>query len=115
MKLGIDEIARVVHQVNKAYCESIRDYSQQDWEQVSEEHKISCMDAVCFHMENDATPEQSHNNWMNHKFNNDWTYGTTKDEERKEHPCLIPYYQLPQDQQSKDYLVKAIVKVLMDI
>lgn len=31
-----------------------------------------------------------------------WKYGPNKDFERKEHPCLVPYNELPEIQQRKD-------------
>jgi hypothetical protein len=38
-----------------------------------------------------------------------WIYGPVKDPEKKEHPCIVPYDQLPIEQRTKDYLFKAIV------
>lgn len=115
MKLDKKEIAQVMHRINKAYCESIGDYSQPDWESAPAHQKSSCIDAVNYHMERDATPEESHINWMNHKLNEGWCYGPIKNEEKKEHPCIVPFSSLSPEQQSKDHLAKAVVKILMDI
>ena len=49
-----------------------------------------------------CTPEQQHNNWVHFKRADGWRYGQTKDFERKEHPCLVPYSELPEIQQRKD-------------
>lgn len=115
MKLTIEEIAKAVHEVNKAYCRSIGDYSQPDWELASEEQKASCINAVDFHMKNEATPEETHNNWMRRKIYEGWGYGEVKDEKFKEHPCIVPYEKLPREQQSKNYLCKAVIRTLMDL
>jgi hypothetical protein len=39
-----------------------------------------------------------------------WVYGEVKDPEKKEHPCLVEYEELPKDQQAKDSLFIAVVR-----
>lgn len=41
-----------------------------------------------------------------------WTYGEVKDAERKTHPTLVPFGDLPAGQQQKDRLFVAIVAAL---
>jgi hypothetical protein len=41
-----------------------------------------------------------------------WTYGDVKDFGRKTHPTLLPFDELPTDQQLKDRLFIAIVRAL---
>ena len=41
-----------------------------------------------------------------------WKYGAVKNPETKEHPCYVPYEQLPAEQQKKDALFIAIVHSL---
>jgi hypothetical protein len=36
-------------------------------------------------------------------------YGEVRDNEKKINPAMVPYEQLPVEQKSKDYLVKAVV------
>lgn len=103
------KIAKICHQANKALCESMGDNSQVDWEEVSLETRRSAIDGVIFHLDNDTTPEESHNNWMEFKKKNGWSYGEVKDEENKIHPCMVDYYDLPVEQREKDVLFKAIV------
>jgi len=43
------------------------------------------------------------------KVDSGWVYGEVKDVEKKTHPCIVPYEQLPVEQQSKDYIFKGIV------
>lgn len=104
------EIAKVCHEVNRAYCRSIGDDSQLSWEDAPQWQKDSAINGVSFHMENETTPEQSHENWMKEKLENGWKYGDVKDSEKKEHPCIVPYNQLPVEQRTKDYLFKAVVE-----
>lgn len=63
----------------------------------------SILDGVYFVLDNpNCTPEQQHNNWCYFKRQDGWVYGPHKDFERKEHPCLVPYNELPEIQQRKD-------------
>lgn len=63
----------------------------------------SILDGVYFVLDNpNCTPEQQHNNWCYFKRQDGWVYGSHKDFERKEHPCLVPYNELPEIQQRKD-------------
>ena len=52
--------------------------------------------------------------WLMEKKNAGWTYGETKDPVLKTHPCIVPFDQLPVEQQKKDMLFKAIIDVFID-
>ncbi len=58
------------------------------------------------------TPAESHAGWCEFKYNHGWVYGPTKDETLKQHPCLVPYDELPPSQRLKDHLFVAIVRAL---
>lgn len=104
-----EKIAEICHEVNKTFCESIGDYSQKSWKETSANIRNSAINGVDFHLKNNTTPEQSHENWMKFKIENGWVYGKEKDEKKKTHPCLVPYNKLSKEQQTKDYLFKKIV------
>ncbi len=109
----VQEIAKVCHQVNKAYCEALGDKSQPDWKDAPEWQKESAYEAVCFRLENlDAPASAQHCQWLKAKEEAGWKYGSVKDPEKKEHPCMVPFEQLPKEQQAKDYIFKAIVHEL---
>lgn len=108
-----EQIARVAHEVNRAYCQSNGDDSQPAWEDAPEWQRSSAVDGVRFTQANpDATPADSHDNWMAQKRADGWGWGPVKDPERKEHPCYLPYDRLPQMQRTKDYLFQAVVRSL---
>ena len=109
-------IARVCHEANKAYCESLGDLTQPKWDDAPDWQKESAINGVQFHMDNpDSKPEDSHNNWMAEKEKDGWVYGETKDAEKKVHPCMVSYDQLPKGQQVKDSLFIGIVRTLVDV
>ena len=106
-------IAKVCHQANKAYCESQGDLSQPDWADAPDWQVQSAIAGVVFRLGNpDAEPDAQHNAWSADKIADGWVYGEVKDVEKKTHPCLVPFEQLPEFQQKKDKLFSAIVDAL---
>lgn len=114
--MSIVHIARLCHEVNRAYCNAIGDLSQLPWDEAPAWQKKSAVQGVLFHSANPETdPAEAHNNWMAEKRHEGWIYGLEKDTERKLHPCMLPYNQLPTTQQAKDYIFKAIVNTITQI
>jgi RyR domain len=56
--------------------------------------------------------EALHEAWCDGKRAQGWTYGEVKDRTARTHPCLVPYRQLPERQQAKDRLLRAITIAL---
>lgn len=104
-----EHIARIAHEVNRAYCRSIGDESQPNWENAPDWQKDSALNGVKIHLLSELTPEQSHISWLKQKESEGWKYGPVKDVEKKEHPCFLPYSELELEQRTKDYLFKAVV------
>jgi hypothetical protein len=78
-----------------------------DWQ------KNSAISGVLLHAGNKlAGPEASHESWMRQKELDGWVYGPAKDPEKKEHPCMVPFEQLPREQQAKDFIFRAIVHAM---
>ena len=109
------EIARVTHEINRAYCLALGDDSQVAWELSPEWQIKSAVNGVLFHLENpNAGPDASHESWAREKHADGWVYGEVKDAEKKEHPCMVPFSQLPKEQQAKDFLFRQVVHSLKD-
>ena len=116
MSLSIEEIAKVCHEANRGYCKALGDDSQLPWDEAPQWVKTSAINGVRFHLDNpNAGPSGSHENWLKEKEKEGWKYGEVKDPEKKEHPCFVPYDQLPKEQQAKDYIFTAIVKSLSSL
>jgi hypothetical protein len=107
-----DQIARVCHEVNRAYCQALGDNSQPAWEDAPEWQRDSARMGVVLHTTTDSGPEASHISWMGHKVVEGWKYGPVKDPEKKEHPCMVSFADLPKEQQAKDYIFRAVVHAL---
>lgn len=110
-----EAIARVCHEVNRAYCAALGDLSQAPWENAPEWQRTSALHGVEMHRANpDAGPELSHAAWLAEKRASGWIWGPTKDVERKLHPCCVPFEELPVEQRAKDFLFGAVVAALAD-
>ena len=107
--------ARAAHEANRAYCIAIGDASQLPWEAAPLwQHKSAC--AGVRQALAGVTPEQQHQAWCLDKRVDGWVLGAAKDQDRKTHPCLVPYAELPEQQRRKDELfgkvARAVAKAL---
>ena len=108
-----EQIAEVAHETNRAYCETIGDFSQPSWHNAPDWQKTSAINGVKFHIENpDAGCSASHEAWLKEKYAEGWKYGEVKDPEKKEHPCCVPHNELPANQQVKDALFVGVVRAM---
>lgn len=113
---NLEKIARVCHEVNRAYCEALGDFSQPGWADAPGWQRNSAMAGVHMHLTNpQAGPQASHESWMAQKQAEGWKYGPVKDPEKKEHHCMVPFDQLPREQQAKDFIFRAVVHALKEV
>ncbi len=109
----VTSVAVVAHETNKAYCLLIGDDSQLPWNDAPQWQRDSAINGVQFHIDNpDAGCAGSHENWLKVKEEEGWKYGEVKDAEKKEHPCFVPYDELPEQQKVKDALFVGVVRAL---
>jgi hypothetical protein len=111
-KNNIVMIAMICHEANRAYCAANGDESQPSWNEAPQ----SAIDGVMFHFNNpDAEPSHSHENWLATKVAEGWVYGEVKDADKKQHPCMLPYQELPDMQKRKDALLISVVDTFRDL
>ena len=103
--------AEAGHEVNRIYCVTLGDLSQPSWADAPTWQKQSAIKGVTGAIAG-ASPAQSHESWLAEKEANGWKYGLVKDEQLKEHPCFVPYADLPEDQQLKDFLYLTTVRAM---
>lgn len=46
--------------------------------------------------------ENTHDIWAATRLAQGWTYGLTRDDAAKKHPCLVPYADLPESEKAYD-------------
>lgn len=109
------QVAKVCHDANRAYCQTIGDHSQAEWGAAPVWQRNSAIKGVEFHLINlekgiKPSPSASHESWLKEKADEGWKFGTVKDAAKKEHPCFVPYDRLPIEQRMKDYIFASIVE-----
>lgn len=46
--------------------------------------------------------ENVHEVWAQNRISQGWSYGVTRNDDLKQHPCLVPYQQLPEEEKAYD-------------
>ena len=114
--MSVEFIAKVAHELNKAFCASIGDDSQTEWDDAPQWQRDSAVNGVKFHIANpNASASSSHDNWMKEKVDDGWVYGEVKDPELKTHHCIVAFEDLPVEQQSKDFIFRQVVHSLKEL
>lgn len=112
----ISSAARAAHEANRILCLALGDSSQPHWPDAPQWQQDSAVAGVKAIVENpDTTPEQSHEGWLAFKAADGWKFGPVKDAEKKEHPCFVPYDQLPPNQRLKDEMFGMVVRAMLCI
>lgn len=110
MTASATEIAKVCHEANRAWCAINGDTTQRPWSLAESWQRDSAIKGVEFALANPGAGDSAqHEAWMADKVRDGWVYGEVKDAEAKTHPCIVPFDQLPEFQQRKDVLFRAIV------
>ena len=60
--------------------------------------------------------ENVHNVWMTTRKQQGWKYGPKRNDATKEHPCMVPYDELPEEEKEYDrntamQTIKTIIKL----
>lgn len=115
-KLTIEDAAKLCHKVNKIYCSILGDDSQPNWGGAPDWQRNSAINGVKAFLANpQITPEQSHQSWLAQKQAEGWVFGKVKDPEKKTHPCMKPYAELPQEQKIKDALFTGVLRAIAPV
>ena len=107
----IEACARAALEVNRVYCLAIGEAPTPTWLNAQQWQRDAVMNGVRGALNGDG-PEQSHESWMAEKVAAGWVYGPEKDPEKKTHPCMVPYADLPEAQKMKDHLYLSTVRAM---
>jgi DNA-binding transcriptional MerR regulator len=109
-----EDIARVVHAANRELQIVQGDPAPSPpWDEAPDYQVREAIAGVQEVLRNpELTAEQSHELWCDRMRADGWTHGDVKDAERKTHPTLLPWGELPSEQRLKDRLFIAVVRAL---
>lgn len=110
----IEAAARAAYEANRAYCVTIGDNSFVQYSDAPAWQKQTVINGVKGVIAGN-TPEQSHESWLDEKRATGWKYGPVKDPEKKEHPCMVPYAELPPEQKVKDFIYVNVVRTMLKV
>jgi|MudIll2142460700_1097286.scaffolds.fasta_scaffold02262_4 hypothetical protein len=119
-----EALARAIHEVYSVRF--VKKEDRQSWESLNKDEKAQNLDQALFigtqlhsigcgitpwieygaesfrfsEHEVEGMAKAEHERWMN-KYKG-WKYGPVKNKEKKEHPCLVPWITLPEEERDKD-------------
>lgn len=108
--LVVEACARVGHEVYRA---ALGVSDMRAWDTAPEDDKAQARAATKEALSADVsktTPAQWHAKWCAEKAADGWKYGPVIDVERKQHPNMLPYEQLPEEQRALDQLFVVAVE-----
>jgi len=109
---GLEDIARLVVNTNADYSLALGEQAVTYWDATSPEVRASIIRGIISALRYDPTPAQNHQNFIDDRTKEGWTYGPEKNAEAKTHPDMIPFEQLPADQKAKNFIFLSLVKSL---
>lgn len=113
--IELTPIAKIVYAAVAEYSRSLGHFHS-NWDELSESLKESFVDGIAFVKANPhAADYEAHNRWYSNKIENGWKFGIVKDVEKKEHPCLVDFHELPETMKYKDRFLLTITRFLLDI
>lgn len=113
---ALEAIAELAHEVNRAYCQSTGDDSQLSWPIAPDWQKDSARAGVRGIRDGEIlSPRDAHESWCQDKRASGWRLGPIKDPATREHPCLVPYDDLPDGQRVKDALYFTVVRTVLKL
>ena len=121
-KLNIEKLAKAVYEACR--IESLwseRPIVPEPWDNRDEGFRSQFTKNLCSYLQGPLpTPEEAHTNWMKAYLELGWTYGPVRDPNKKTHPDLVPYKDLPQAEKDKDaiflsyvWLIKQLFEVVV--
>lgn len=108
----IEAAARAAHEANRAWCILHGDNTQPEWDRAPDWQRTSAINGVMGAVAGNG-PEASHESWLAEKRATGWRYGPVKDPDKKEHPCFVPYADLPPEQRAKDDIFVGVVRAFI--
>lgn len=110
--------AQIIYEATRLEAEwSKRSIVPEVWEKRDDKFRKQFVEIIEKYLSQDKlpTPEEVHDSWMQSYLDMGWKYGKTRDVDKKTHPDMLPFYELPQDERDKDAIFLAIVWAIKNI
>lgn len=108
-----EDIARICYETIRAYRLVLHEEAEPSWDKAPKSVRDANIMGVLYNLNHPGiSSKQSHEEWVRAMQSTGWKYGPLKNSEKQEHPCLVPYEQLSDEQKKKDALFIAVVHAL---
>lgn len=108
----LDQISEFIYEATRIEAEwSKRPIVPEKWQERDDKFRNQFIDIINKYMYMDKlpTPEEAHESWVQSYYKMGWKYGNIRNTEKKTHPDLIPFEQLPQAEKDKDAIFLSFV------
>lgn len=107
-------ISNTVHEALRAYGTAIGQKPLPHWNIAPKWMKAATLRSVKFVLDEPyQQPGTQHQKWVETKLADGWRFGPTKDGRKKTHPMLVPFEELPREEQCKDAILIALVRAFL--
>jgi hypothetical protein len=113
----VENIVHVCYEAIRAYVESIGVGDFPVWQKAPKHRQQMYRDGVEYYLGllevgRSANPARRHRAWVDEKIADGWRYGAKIDADRKEHPWILDFEQLPVEKQCQDHIFAAVVAAI---
>lgn len=113
MSNNITAFAQIAHKLDVAYAAAVYGENKPGWHQLPAEDRKHISDRVVYYLTDpNAVVSSLHEKWAYSKLSSGWSYGKEFNEEKKQHPLLISYSELPLTRRVADTLFMQTVQTL---
>ena len=112
MDKKIKEIAKFIYEATRIEAGwSNRSIVPEIWKQRDDKFKKQFVNIIEMYLEKDKllTPEKAHDSWVVAYEKMGWKYGEKRDVDKKTHPDMLPFNELPKDEKDKDSIFLTFV------
>lgn len=108
------DIAEIFHQANHVYSRTLGLESEfPTWKETPQVTRDALRDRVQRRLDHPDDPQSmEHDLWVAKKVSQGWKLGPVKDADKKEHPYMTPYDEVPERERDRDEIFIAIVLAL---
>ena len=109
-------IARVAHEVHRAYCAALGDHSIPAWDAAPVWQVQSAIYGASFLVNcPEAGPEDVRTAWLAERRSFGWKCFPDDDADKKENPRSVSYGDLPREEKEKDYIFLSVVRAMSSL
>lgn len=112
--LSAQDISIIAYDAMRSYAALARNEEKPDWDNVSAEKQEVleiCAKRILEHPSS-YSPERAHEDWMTQMLVRGWSWGERANEEKKQHPAMLPFRELKPVEQIHGHIFVAVCRNL---